>query len=114
MRHYRSLVIAAAFALALEARAETSLVDSTIVIYNKTLPDSVELATFYAKQRGIARDHLVGVLCSTEEEINREEYDTKIAEPLRQVFKERKWWTSHETAEAKEVVTASSIHFVAV
>ena len=37
-------------------------------------------------------DHLVGVECSTEEEISRQEYDETIAEPLRKTFTERKWW----------------------
>ena len=78
--------------LVLDARAEAPLADATIVIYNKAVPDSVQLAKFYAEQRGIARDHLIGLTCSTEEEISREEYDTTIAEPLRDIFKERQWW----------------------
>jgi len=101
-------------AVALDARAAAPLADSTIVVFNKSLPDSVELANFYAKHRGIARDHLVGVLCSTEEEITREEYDTKIAEPLRDIFKERHWWALRETEDGKTIVTATSIHFVAI
>jgi hypothetical protein len=32
----------------------------------------------------------VALSCSKEEEISREEYDTTIAQPLRDVFKERK------------------------
>ena len=101
-------------ALALNARAEQPLAESTIVVYNKTASDSTELAKFYAQQRGIAPDHLVGLTCSTEEEISREEYDANIAEPLLEIFKDRHWWTLHETAEHKETVTSSSIHFVAV
>ena len=66
--------------------AEPSLVSSTIVIYNKAALDSAELARFYAKQRGIASDHIVGLTCSTDEEISREEYDSNIAEPLRETF----------------------------
>src|SRR6266403_4141701 len=101
-------------AVVLNARAEQPLAASTIVLYNKNVPDSVSLATFYAEQRGIARDHLVGLECSTEEEISREEYDTTIANPLRDIFNERQWWTRHETPEHKDSVTASTIHFVAV
>src|SRR6266404_9197095 len=94
--------------------AEQPLAASTIVLYNKNVPDSVALATFYAEQRGIARDHLVGLECSTEEEISREAYDATIANPLRDIFNERQWWTRHETPEHKDSVTASTIHFVAV
>src|SRR5437870_12508776 len=89
--------------------AEQPLAESTIVVYNKTASDSTELAKFYAQQRGIAPDHLVGLTCSTEEEISREEYDANIAEPLLEIFKNRHWWTLHETAEHKETVTSSSI-----
>src|ERR1700682_5384123 len=102
------------FSLLLCARAEVPLAQATIVIYNTALPDSAELAKFYAQQRGIATDHVIGLLCSVEEEISREQYDEKIAAPLREIFRDRHWWTSHETAEGKEAVTASTIHFVAL
>jgi len=107
-------LLALLLAAGLNGRAEQPLAASTIVLYNKNVPDSVALATFYTEQRGIARDHLVGLECSTEEEISREEYDATIANPLRDIFKERQWWTLHETPEQKESVTASTIHFVAV
>jgi uncharacterized protein (TIGR03790 family) len=95
--------------------AEQPLAASTIVIYNQAARDSVDLAKFYAQQRGIARDHLVALTCSTEEEISREEYDANIAAPLRDIFKERHWWTMHEAPPPQEAsVTTSAIHFVAV
>jgi uncharacterized protein (TIGR03790 family) len=94
--------------------AEQSLADSTIVIYNRAISDSATLAKFYAQQRGIARDHLVGLDCSIEEEISREEYDTTIAAPLREIFKSRGWWTFRETGDGGETVANSSIHFVAM
>jgi len=100
--------------LAIDLRAEEPLAASTIVVYNKAALDSAELARFYAKQRGIASDHIVGLNCSTDEEITREEYDTNIASPLREVFKTRQWWSMHETPEHETVVTATSIRFVAV
>ena len=101
--------------LAVRARgAEQPLAASTIVVYNQTVPDSIELAKFYAQQRGIARDHLVGLACSSNEEISREDYDATIADPLREIFKTRHWWTMRETPEQKEAVLKTSIRFVAV
>ena len=111
---YLFIVIAARFLITIAEAAEQPLAAATIVLYNKAAPDSVQLAKFYAQQRGIARDHLVGLTCSTEEEISREEYDTTIADPLREIFKTRHWWTLHETPDQEESATASSIHFVAV
>src|SRR6202040_13809 len=96
------------------ARAEPPLSASPVVVYNNAAPDSVELAKFYAQRRGIARHHLVGLTCSPDEEISREEYDTDIAEPLREIFKARHWWTMRETPEHQEAVLTTSIRFVAV
>ncbi len=93
--------------------ADQSLAAATVVIYNKIVPDSVALAKFYAQQRGIPRDHLIGLTCSLEEEINREQYDVSIAEPLRQIFKDRHWWTMREAPDNKPAVANSTIHFVA-
>src|SRR5881227_282795 len=116
-RRGRSALRVFAFVLLLAinaAAAEQPLAQSTIVLYNKTVPDSVELAKFYAEQRGIAADHLAGLNCSTEEEISREEYNTTIAGPLREIFKQRHWWMLSESTDKPPAITSSEIHFVAV
>jgi uncharacterized protein (TIGR03790 family) len=77
------------FVIEFNLPAEQPLADSTIVVYNKAVPESVQFAKFYAEKRGIAPDHLVGLDCSTQEEITREQYDATIAEPLRAVFDNR-------------------------
>jgi uncharacterized protein (TIGR03790 family) len=94
--------------------AEIPLSQMTVVAYNKTEPISVALAKFYAQQRGIPSDHLIGLDCSIDEEVSREDFDTTIAQPLRDEFKKREWWTFHVNADAKEKVTASSIRFLAL
>jgi uncharacterized protein (TIGR03790 family) len=94
--------------------ADPLLADATVVVYNRAVPESATLAKFYAQQRGIAREHLVELDCSVEEEISREEYDATIAAPLRDIFKQRHWWTFRQTADNAEVVANSSIHFVAL
>ena len=112
MKQRRSVLVLA-LVLVLELRADQPLAFSTLVVYNKAVPDSVQLAKFYAQQRNIAFDHVIGLTCSTEEEISREEYDGTIAQPLREIFKTRHWWTMRNTGE-REVVTASSIRFIAL
>src|SRR2546423_2585742 len=94
--------------------AEKPLAPATIVLFNKDVPESVELAKFYAQERGIARDHLVGLSISKTEEISRDEYDTMIRDPLRVIFKERQWWTLNEPRGGPITVTSNSIRFVAV
>jgi uncharacterized protein (TIGR03790 family) len=95
------------------ASAEKPLAPVTIVVFNKDIPESVELAKFYAQQRGIARDHLVGLSVSKTEEISRDEYDTMIRDPLRKIFDERGWWTTEKGSEPTRV-TNIAIRFVAV
>jgi uncharacterized protein (TIGR03790 family) len=96
------------------AFAEKPLAPATIVVFNKDIPESVELAKFYSQKRGIARDHVVGLSVSKTEEIGRDEYDTMIRDPLRAVFKERGWWTLNEPHGGQIIVTKNSIRFVAM
>jgi len=96
------------------ARAEPAGAAATIVVYNQTSPDSPWLAKFYAQQRSIPKDQVIGLSCSTAEEISREEYDADIAEPLRKLFKERGWWTLRDAPDNKLVVASRKIQFVAL
>jgi uncharacterized protein (TIGR03790 family) len=115
MRRCRSsLVLGIVLMLVIDLRAEQPLAASTIVVYNKAALDSPELARFYAQHCGIASDHIVGLTCSTDEEITREESDANIAGPLREAFKTRKWRTVRETSEQQTAVMTTSIRFVAV
>src|SRR5437764_15462147 len=86
--------------------AEAPLPPATIVVFNRDVPESVALAKFYAQKRGIARDHLVGLTCSPNEEINRDEYEATIAEPVRFVFKARHWWTAHYSTDGRSSIKA--------
>src|SRR6202043_970032 len=99
---------------AARVRADRQLSALTAVLYNKSLPESADLAKFYAKQRGIPGDHLVGLNCSADEEISREDYDTTIADPLREIFKAKGWWGLRETPEHTQAVLTTSIRFVAI
>jgi uncharacterized protein (TIGR03790 family) len=96
------------------AFAEKPLAPATIVVFNKDVPESFELAKFYAQKRGIARDHLVGLSVSRTEEISRDEYDTMIRDPLRAVFKQRNWWTLNEPRGGQVTVASNLIRFVAM
>src|SRR2546423_11558968 len=96
------------------ALAEKPLAPATIVVFNKDVSESGELAKFYAQKRGIAADHVIGLSISRTEEIGRDEYDTMIRDPLRAIFKERGWWTLNEPRDGGITVTANSIRFVAL
>jgi uncharacterized protein (TIGR03790 family) len=102
------------FATATFVFAEKPLAPATIVVFNQDVPESIELAKFYAQKRGIARDHLIGLSISRTEEISRDEYDAMIRNPLRAIFKERGWWTLNEPRDGPITVASNSIRFVAL
>ncbi len=110
----KAVVLVLFLALGFQAgvQADPALANATVVVYNSSSSESFDLAKFYAKKRGIARDHLVGLDCSKEEEISREDYDRTIAGPLRQTFSKRRWWTRREGEERG--VSVTSIHFLAL
>ena len=49
------------------------------MVFNQADPTSLDLASFYATQRNIPLDHVVGITCPTSETVSREDYDTTIA-----------------------------------
>ena len=87
---------------------------ATLVVFNDTDRDSRELARFYAEQRGIPKINLVGLKCSTFEEINRDEYDTTIAEPLRRALTTNFLWKLRESDSPLSPVEWSKIRYVAL
>lgn len=94
--------------------ADTSLAEMTIVVYNQSEPISVALAKLYAQQRAIPSDHLVGLDCSIEDDVSREDFDNTIATPLREAFKERGWWMMHSDSEGNERVVGTKVRIVAM
>ena len=100
--------------LARAVRAEESLAASTIVVFNAEVPESAALAKFYAQKRGIARDHLIGLHCSVDEEIGRGQYDTTIAEPIRAACIKKHWWVLLDDDAPERGIISSSIRFVAL
>jgi len=82
---------------------------ATVVVYNSSDPSSESLARYYAKRREIPEDHLVGLPCPVTEEISRAEFETTIAEPIRERFVREKWWSVGGGR-----VTATTVRFVAL
>lgn len=64
-----------------------------LVVYNSSDPDSLSLAAYYAARRGIALDHVLGIDCSKNEEISRDDYNRTIREPIISYIYKRGWMT---------------------
>lgn len=109
-----SAVFAAWILLAGAALAAVPEAAVTLVLFNKNDPESAELAAYYARQREISRDRVVGLDCPLTEEITRDQYETAIAKPVRRLFQKNGWWTMGRGPTGERVVTASAIRFVAL
>jgi uncharacterized protein (TIGR03790 family) len=96
------------------AVASASEADSTLVIYNPNFDESQNLAEYYASKRNIPKDQVIALPCSTQEEIERDDYDHTIVEPLRNEFEERHWWTLDRDLKGQTVVTSNKIRFIAL
>jgi uncharacterized protein (TIGR03790 family) len=96
------------------ARAGGLDASSTLILFNKNDPDSQGLAQYYANRREIPSNQIVGLDCLPVEEIQRADYEQTIAAPLRALFRKNRWWTMGRDASGKQVVTASTIRFVAI
>ena len=60
-----------------------------LVIVNTTVPEGIELSSYYMKKRGIPEENLVRVTFKDQETVSRVDYDKKIAAPVLQALKRR-------------------------
>ena len=63
-------------ALALSAR-------DLVIVFNRNLPESREVAVYYAGKRRVPVDNLVGVDVPTSEDMSRQDYDGKLVPPVK-------------------------------
>jgi uncharacterized protein (TIGR03790 family) len=56
--------------------------EDLIVVFNVNVPESRKVAEYYAQQRHIPEENLVGVTVSTWEDMTRQEYDHDLLPPL--------------------------------
>jgi len=81
--------------------------EATVVVYNSDVPASRRLAETYAKARRLPAANLVGLPLSSAETITRAEYLRTLADPLRNVFTEKGWWTMGSGPEGAQVTAAT-------
>lgn len=62
-----------------------------LVVYNENEPESRPLAEYYARQRGLPAENLVGLRVRNAEGITRAEFQAQIREPLLKTLVDRGW-----------------------
>lgn len=91
-----------------------NLAESTVVIYNRAIPESRELAKYYAEQRGIPFRQVIGLVCSDAEEISRAEYIETIQKPIEAAFSSSQWWMIQKTMDQGDAVSATKMRYLVI
>jgi len=85
-------LLAAWLVIPLSARATMQEVDArqTVVVANKNVPESIELARYYMAARGIPTNHLCALDLPTGDTMARWYYESKLRDPLLEFLRNRK------------------------
>lgn len=102
-----SLILSSLLAQAVQAAPIKP--ESVVILYNSKVPESKDLAEFYAKMRKIPTSNLIGLALSDKNEITRQQYDATLRDPLRQAFLKRKWWVMGADSNGQRFPTFSKI-----
>ncbi len=65
-----------------------------LIIANKNSPESLKLARFYQEKRYIPKENIIRLDCPSSEEISREDFDKRIARPLKLALSMPGWAVS--------------------
>ena len=61
-----------------------------VIVANRDMPESISVAKHYAKKRNVPEDNIVLLMLPKSEDILRTDFETKLAEPLREALKSKK------------------------
>lgn len=112
---FRALLVAILAALCIHAAALASNpAAATVVLFNSNDPESRELALYYAARRKIPIARIVGLDCPTTEEISREDFNSRIAFPLKKQFASAGWWRLSTDGSTPPPITHTGVRFVAI
>jgi len=103
IRHFCRLLLASTFSVHAQLIADWDAAAETAVIFNPDFPGSAELASYYAEQRHIPRERVIGLHCSKEDSISRGEFESQLRGPLLQLFESRHWWNAEPPMPGKSV-----------
>src|SRR5436190_23015306 len=66
--------------------------DEVIIVYNTRVPESKEVADYYAQRRQVPTSQMFGFALSTNEEFSRVEFQEKLERPLAKALETQKLW----------------------
>src|SRR5262245_29683720 len=86
----RIIPLALAVLLAASSLAAALEPGDVILVVNRNMPESADVAEHYRQKRRVPREDVISFDLPTTEDISRRDYDTKLVAPLRAALKERK------------------------
>lgn len=116
------LLFVMAFLPDLSARAETRG-EAVAVLFNSEMPESRELAQYYAARRGVPTNQCIGLRLPRTEVISRQEFESSLERPFTSELKSRgliatrddiRPATETEPGRIVEMLTDSRIRYIAV
>ena len=121
MKHYAAIGLCGLLALFATPLHAMLSGEEVVVVFNKKLPASEDVARHYANIRRVPPDQVFGLDLSTSEEISREEYERTLEKPLARELEARRLWRmgkqtwpiagSNDLREVR-VPVASSIRYI--
>src|SRR4051812_45596131 len=102
------------------AKAAPGRGDEVIVIYNTRVPESKEVADYYAEKRHVPKDQIFGYALTTEDDISRSEFRDSLQKPLAKKLADKKLWhvgshivraTNNQPEHVEWRVDESKIHY---
>jgi len=79
--------------------------DEVVVVYNSRIPESKAVAEYYAGQRHVPKNQVIGFDVSASEDISRAEFRDSLQKPLAKALSSRKLWRI-----ASQVVKSQTNH----
>ncbi len=111
MKYLTLLILLTSHFLAIGAKPSIAR-DAVAVLYNSDLPESKELAEYYANKREIPAENLVGLPLSKNGKISRKEYQDSLETPLRKHFSDKGWWELGLTSDGIKLATKNKIQVI--
>jgi uncharacterized protein (TIGR03790 family) len=75
-----------------ESLPEWDAAKETVVLYNLEAEGAADLAKVYARGRGVPENQVIGLQCTTDEIISREDFSGSIVRPLTTLFLQQGWF----------------------
>jgi uncharacterized protein (TIGR03790 family) len=120
MRIFVFVLLAIGLSQATPSRGAVSSGGEVVVVYNKNVPASKEVADYYVQKRGVPGDQVFGFALSSGEDMSRAEFRDELQKPLAKLLSSKKLWrigsetipaTSNELSRLQWRVKESKIRY---